>query len=141
MLKHTLAKRVGITIIILRVLTIAIVISFFVTGKFLLNELTSLLVIITPVLGIYSTLIVRYIINSESKKHTQVVSQTYSLLSFLLPIVYMISMVLLVFWYVSSGRMDFDRFKVLIGLVEVIFGPLVSIMLGNLFALSTIGQI
>jgi hypothetical protein len=131
-----LKNRVGIFLIIANILVIITTLILFLFSGFLYDEMTTTISLIVPMFSVYSTAIIKSIIENKRdiQDNSQLVTSQYVFISWFLPIVFTIYLIALIFLKAFNiGFTSFEQFKGLLVASETIFGAYVGLIVSSMF--------
>lgn len=127
---------VGLFMIVSHVLLVVFLISLTFAGGFSMDEMTTAIGFIGPLFAGYTSVIIAYIIKHKNEKSfgDQLLNPVYAVLSFAIPVVFVIMVFALVALKgFNYGISDFGTFKTMIGLAEGAFGLYVGQFIYSMF--------
>ena len=134
MKEMTLKSALGIFIVISHVLVLLLIITMFVRGWLLFDEMTTAIALVTPTLAAYSTAIIRFFIENQANlKRGKVLNSTTVFMSFFFPVVYIISAVGLLLLKTFNRFDSFEQFKNTYAALEAIFALYAGMIISWLF--------
>jgi hypothetical protein len=136
MTEMQLRNQIGMLLIASNILVVASTIVLFLLNGFLYNEMTTTIALVVPMFSVYTTAIIKSIIanRTKTKDETATVSHQYVLLSWILPSIFTIYLVALVFLKAFNvGFASFEQFKGLLVASETLFGAYVGLIVGSMF--------
>jgi hypothetical protein len=139
MTENKLKSTLGIFLIIAHFVVILMVVVFYFLDAFLFEEMTTTLALIIPMFAVYTTAIIKSIIDNRNIEHNPTipvphVTNSFVFVSLVLPALFALFVLGLVTLKAFSVGFDsFEQFKILIGLAETIFGIYVGQIIGSLF--------
>ena len=139
MTEDKLKSTLGIILVIAHFLVILLVIVFYFLEAFLFEEMTTTLALIIPMFAVYTTAIIKSIIDNKNTEHDPTVplrnvTNSFVFVSLFLPVLFTLFVLALVVLKAFNVGFDkFEQFKILIGLAETIFGIYVGQIIGSLF--------
>jgi hypothetical protein len=131
-----LRNQIGVLLIASNMLVVASTIVLFFLNGFLYNEMTTTIALVVPMFSVYTTAIIKSIIanRTNTKDETSIVSPQYVLISWVLPSIFTIYLVVIVFLKAFNvGFASFEQFKGLLVASETIFGTYVGLIVGSMF--------
>jgi small-conductance mechanosensitive channel len=134
-----LKSTLGILLVIAHFLVILLVVVFYFLEAFLFEEMTTTLALIIPMFAVYTTAIVKSIIENRNIEHNPTVpvrnvTNSFVFISLVIPVLFTLFVLALVVLKAFNVGFDkFEQFKILIGLTETIFGIYVGQIIGSLF--------
>jgi len=129
-------QTIGVSLVLAHLIVMGLLFVLFVLNGFTFDELTTAIAIISPMFAVYTTGIVRYIIDSRSlpKMEEGPVRGSFVFLSFLMAFLFtaaLVSMVLLKAFNMAFS--NFEQFKHSLTIIEIIFAVYVGQIVGSLF--------
>jgi hypothetical protein len=119
-----LKVRLGVFLIVAHFFAIVLIVVLHFMGGFLFEEMTTAVALVAPLFAGYTTLIIKYIIDSRRDvvPVQKPVTSVFAFVSFLTPALFVFAIyALIILKALNVGFDSFDQFKILLGLVEAAF--------------------
>ena len=136
MTESKLKNQIGFLLIIINVLLIILTIVLYLFGGFMFDELTTILAIIVPMFSVYTTAIIKYIVdNKHFYTHAdEQVSKQYVIISWFFPIIFGLFMATaLILKSFNFGISSFEQLKYMLVASETFFGGHAGLILSSMF--------
>jgi hypothetical protein len=126
---------VGIFMIVTHFGILLSIFAFWISGGFLFDEMITALGLIAPLFAGYSTVIFSYIADhNKMKPPSEPVTVSYRVVSFLVALLFAVVVGgAVVLWAFKIGFTDFEQFKIVVGLLEGMFGVYVGQFIYSMF--------
>lgn len=136
MTENKLKDEIGIFIILANLLVVGVALTLYFLGGFLFEEITTTIALIVPMFSVYTTAIIKSIIDhrNESVDSSAQVTKSYVFIVWIFPVLftaYLVSLVLLKSY--NIGFSSFEQFKTFLIASETIFGTYVGLVLSSMF--------
>jgi hypothetical protein len=134
--EQSVKNTLGILLIVSHFLIVTLVIILYTIDAFLFEEMTTTVALIVPMFAIYTTAIVKNIIEHRNDNQTDSknVSSSFAFLSFFLPVLFTVLVMTVVLLRAFNKAFDnFEQFKIMLGIVETVFAIYVGQIIGSLF--------
>ena len=139
MTEEKVKSLVGIFVVCSQFLVLVVVFVLYLAGGFLFEEMTTSVGLITPMLGVYVTSVIKYFqVNRFLQKKGRTLNLTYTIITLLIPVAFIAALVSVVFLKAFNiGFSSFDQFKTTLAIVQTGFGIYFGIVLTSLFSEKT----
>lgn len=134
-------QAVGLFVVASHFLLIVTAIGLFIAGGFLYDELTTILAVIVPMFGVYTTAIIKKIVadRNVTVDTSKKVTGAFVFLSWFIPILFVGFLFFsIILKSINVGFASFDEFKGLLVAGETLFGAYVGLIIGSLYELKPV---
>ena len=136
MKESKLKSILGLLIIISHFIAILLTIFLWILGGFLFDEMTTTVALIIPLFSIYTTAIIKDVIANRVSRPTKqkTVSPEYVFITFFIPGIFVFLLIsIIILKSFNIGFEDFEQFKIMLGLLQTIFGAYMGLVLSSQF--------
>lgn len=131
-----LKTRVGLLLIISHFVTILLIVILYLPGGFLFEEMTTIIALIIPMFSVYTTAIIKYIIDSkhQTETHSKPVTWAYIFIAFAIPSLFVLFLIAIILMKAFNlGFTSFEQLKIMIAVSQIIFGTYIGLVISSMF--------
>lgn len=134
---------VGLVITISHFALIAFIFVLYTMKGFTFEEVTTTIALIVPMFGIYTSAVIKYLIDNKASTEdkSSTVTKSFIFMSFFLPLVFigMLAMIITMKAY-NIAFSSFEEFKLMLGALQTALGIYMGILLSSLFDIKEKGK-
>jgi hypothetical protein len=127
---------VGLFLVIAQFSLIAMVLILWASTRFLFEEMTTTIALLTPMFAIYTTSVVKHLIShrNQTGRPGHRVSPAFSFISFFFPCAFVAGLAAMI-WLKSRGSVfaSMEQFKTALGIVQTSFAVYLGLLINSLF--------
>lgn len=127
---------VGLFLVVAQFCLIGLVLVLWAYHRFLFEEMTTTVALLTPMFAIYTTSVVKHLVShrSETGKSGAQLSPAFSFISFFFPGAFVAGLAAMI-WFKStgSGFASMEQFKTALGIVQTSFAVYLGLLINSLF--------
>lgn len=143
MTEHDLKKAIGLLVVISHFFVVVLIVGLYVIGAFLFDEMTTSVALILPMFSVYTTAIVKYFAAARFSAATNEpkLSNEYVFIATFIPSLFVLSLIAsILLKSFNIGFSNFEQFKYVLGMTEIVFGSYIGIVLSSMFTVKSIGS-